>query len=311
MLCCPRPVAAREGPLMTLAISRRSYRYSPFNTIRATQKQREKAQATAYPYAGGGMSKATEGETKKSSIATSSSSGGAGSGIRRRAGATGVRPLQSAAQDREDAKRIFPETLPSGRPAQQNTIAQQLIFQNTKHETSKHSHHVFREAYVEQQNREKALEQLQREAQKRRHSSSGAAASSSSGSASASASSNSGTDSRFFQKIKDYREIGDPDAYASIFGESKTTEKVRTAFWQRQFEEENKDVFLPYERDTRMKRLVPNWFVRYFLRMRDSGGADNLYGLYLCAVVALSLLWFVGIMFYTAPSRTRPLSEVK
>lgn len=274
------------------------YRYSPFNTIRATQKQREKAQAAAYPYAGTAHSKGSEaanGEAEKE-VSTTSSGGG---GIRRRAGATGVRPVQSAAQDRQDATRIFPETLPSGRPAQHNTVSQQMMFGSAKHETSKHSNHVFREAYVEQLNREKALEQLQREAQKRCHSSSSAGAS------------GGGGDSRFFQKIKDYREIGDPDAYASIFGESKTTEKVRTAFWQRQFEEENKNVYLPYERDTRMKRLVPNWFVRYFLRMRDSGGADHIYGLYLCGVIALSLLWFVGIMFYTTPTKTRPLSEVK
>ncbi|EPY36703.1 hypothetical protein STCU_00449 [Strigomonas culicis] len=60
-----------------------------------------------------------------------------------------------------------------------------------------------------------------------------------------------------------------------------------------------------------MKRLVPNWFVAYFVRLRDSGGADHIYGLYTCGVIALSLLWWVGWLFYTAPSKTRPLSEVK
>jgi len=79
-------------------------------------------------------------------------------------------------------------------------------------------------------------------------------------------------DSRYYQDASDYRQIKDTDPYAELFGESKTTSRVRIRFWQKQFEEENKDTWLPYERTNAFLRALPNWPVRYLVKLRDMGG---------------------------------------
>ncbi|KAG5485474.1 hypothetical protein LSCM1_07558 [Leishmania martiniquensis] len=199
-----------------------------------------------------------------------------------RAGAsssTSTRPLQSSAERRKEAKMTFPKTLKSGRPAQQNTISQQLFYAKSANAAD----------MARQQQMDREYTQQMRELQAKR----GAA------------------DRRFFQRMTDYRDIQDGDPYASVFGESGGTQRLRTAAWQRQFEKENESVELPYERTNVLARLAPNWFVRYFVDLRDSGGADHLYFLWVCAFSSVSLLWLVGYLFYTAPSRARPTSEIR
>ncbi|CAM41777.1 conserved hypothetical protein [Leishmania braziliensis MHOM/BR/75/M2904] len=173
----------------------------------------------------------------------------------------------------------FPETLKSGRPAQQNTISQQLFYANP--------------ANAADMARQQQLDWEYTQHMRELHTQRGAA------------------DRRFFQRVTDYRDIRDGDPYASVFGESGGTLRLRTAAWQRQFEKENEDVELPYERTNVLARLAPNWFVRYFVNLRDKGGADHLYFLWACALAAVSLLWLVGYLFYTAPSQARPTREIR
>lgn len=199
------------------------------------------------------------------------------------AGSTRLRPLAAAAQQRKESEQIFPETLPSGRPAQQYTMSQRLFYA---------SHDKALEEVEAQLLMDRRLENETRLLSKKTP----------------------GRDWRFFRKWSDYTEIQDPDPLrgeGKLFKESKAATQLRTAAWQKQFEEENEDVFLPYERTSTLKRLAPNWFVRYFVRLRDRGGADHLYHLMVCGVVASSLLLLVGWLFYTAPSRARPLREIR
>ncbi|GET86289.1 hypothetical protein, conserved [Leishmania tarentolae] len=192
---------------------------------------------------------------------------------------TSTRPLQSSVQRQKEAGMAFPKTLKSGRPAQQNTISQQLFYANSANAAD----------MARQQQLDREYTQQMRELHAKRGS----------------------ADRRFFQRMTDYRDIHDGDPYASVFGESGGTQRLRTAAWQRQFEKENEDVELPYERTNVLARLAPNWFVRYFVNLRDKGGADHLYFLWACALTAASLLWVVGYLFYTAPSRARPTSEIR
>jgi hypothetical protein len=192
---------------------------------------------------------------------------------------TSSRPLQSSVQSRKEAEMAFPKTLKSGRPAQQNTVSQQLFYANSANAAEM--------AYQQQVDREYAQQMRELHAKK------GAA------------------DRRFFQRLVDYREIRDGDPYAAIFGESGGTQRLRTAAWQRQFEKENEHVELPYERTNVVARLAPNFFVRYFVNLRDNGGADHLYMLWTCAFMAFTSLALVGYLFYTAPSRARPTSEIR
>lgn len=198
-------------------------------------------------------------------------------------GGTRLRPAASDAQQRKDSEQVFPETLPSGRPAQQYTVSQRLFYD---------SHQEAAAQVQEQMTADRRLEQEERLLNQKNHK----------------------RDWRLFRKWNDYREIQDPDPYrgeGKLFPESKSTNQLRTAAWQAQFEKENEDVFLPYERTSTLKRLAPNWFVRYFVRLRDRGGADHLYHLILCGTIAASLLLLVGYLFYTAPSRAKPLKELR
>lgn len=204
---------------------------------------------------------------------------GSGSLARSAKDSTNSRPLQSSVQDRKDASMAFPTTLKSGRPAQQNTTAQQIFYANAANAADV--------AHQQQIDREYAQQMRELHAKK------GAA------------------DRRFFQRTVDYRDIQDGDPYAGVFGESGGTQRLRTAAWQRQFEKENEDVELPYERTNVIAKLAPNIFVRYFVNLRDNGGADHLYMLWACAFMAGSSLLLVGYLFYTAPSRARPTSEIR
>jgi len=78
-------------------------------------------------------------------------------------------------------------------------------------------------------------------------------------------------DLRFSKPLKDYREIKDNDPYASIFGERESVSRERTTAWQKQFEKENEGVELPYERNSWLKRMMPNRYVRWAVRIKDHG----------------------------------------
>ncbi|ORC77268.1 uncharacterized protein TM35_002731000 [Trypanosoma theileri] len=118
-------------------------------------------------------------------------------------------------------------------------------------------------------------------------------------------------DRRFFRRLADYREVQDDDPYAGVFRERASVQKRRVQEWQRQFEEENADVELPYERTNVLAKLAPNWFVRFFVDMRDKGGVDHLGYLLVCLLVTVTLLWCVGYLCYTPPSKSRPIAEVR
>ncbi|KAF8303862.1 hypothetical protein TcYC6_0036230 [Trypanosoma cruzi] len=127
----------------------------------------------------------------------------------------------------------------------------------------------------------------------------------------AASASESAPDRRFYRKVEDYREVQDDDPYAGVFKERVGVERRRLKEWQRQFEEENAHVELPYERTNVIARIAPNWFVRYFLNLRDKGGVEHGGFLWACAFVTLSLLWLVGYFFYTPPSKARPIAELR
>ncbi|CCW62202.1 unnamed protein product [Phytomonas sp. EM1] len=199
-------------------------------------------------------------------------------GIRRRKSSLGHRPLQSSIQARKEAEMMFPKTLKSGRPEQLNTRSQQIYFQNPRNA----------EEFLKQQQIDREYVQRMREAEQGKD-----------------------VDRRFFSRIKDYRDITDPDPYAAVFGESASTHRLRTAAWQRQFEKENEDVELPYERTNSIARLAPNWFVRYLVNLRDQGGSDHLYFLVALGFLTLTLLGGVIYLFRAPPSKSKPTSEIR
>jgi hypothetical protein len=118
-------------------------------------------------------------------------------------------------------------------------------------------------------------------------------------------------DTRFYRKMEDYREIQDNDPYAKLFGDSKATAKTRLNAWQRQFEAENAHIELPYERTNVLSKTAPNWFVRYFVNMRDRGGADSAMHLIWFGMFILALLALVCYLFYTPPDKARPTMEMR
>lgn len=118
-------------------------------------------------------------------------------------------------------------------------------------------------------------------------------------------------DARFFRKAQDYREVQDNDPYAGVFGESAATVKTRVRTWQKQFEDENADVELPYERTSALKRAAPNWFVRYFVDLRDRGGTNSLMHLVLFGTALMMLLTWVSYIFYVAPKDSKPTMEIR
>ncbi|KAK7198915.1 hypothetical protein NESM_000858300 [Novymonas esmeraldas] len=272
-LAQPPPSLSRRLCLRLAAITtsvggggqqRRCMTYSTFDAMRRRKAARLHGAEAA---AAGPAPPAAAAATMTSSTTTTSSS------------SSSSRPLQSSVQRRKEAEMAFPQTLKSGRPAQQNTRAQQIFYANRANAAD----------MAHQQQLDREYTQQMRELHAKRG----------------------GADRRFFQRMTDYRDVQDSDPYASVFGESGSTQRLRTAAWQRQFEKENEDVELPYERTNVLARLAPNWFVRYFVNLRDSGGADHLYFLLACGTAAASLLLAVGYLFYTAPHRARPTSEIR
>jgi hypothetical protein len=97
-------------------------------------------------------------------------------------------------------------------------------------------------------------------------------------------------DSRTARNVEDYREIQDNDPYADIFKERGTVARVRLREWRKQFEKENENVELPYERTNPLFRAVPNYWVRFFVKVRSQGFLDPFYlhvgvGMLLCFVM--------------------------
>ncbi|CCW69535.1 unnamed protein product [Phytomonas sp. Hart1] len=201
-----------------------------------------------------------------------------GGGIRRRESSSCMRPLQSSVQARGEAEIVFPKTLKSGRFEQHNTRSQRIFFENSKNA----------EGFFKQQQIDREYIQRMREAEHDKD-----------------------IDRRFFSRINDYRDIADTDPYAEVFGESASTRRLRTAAWQRQFEKENEDVELPYERTNSIARLAPNWFVRYLINLRDSGGSDHLYFLVALGILAVALLSSAIYMFRAHPRKAKPISEIR
>lgn len=259
--------------------TRRTWTYSPLEHVRE-QNRKPRAASASSALPGDHLQRRSS-----PSKVTASSSVSSLTGKERPFGGTRLRPLRADAEQRREAQRFFPETLPSGRPAQHYTISQQLFYQS----------HAAAAAQVEEQlQRDRRL--LEEERQLHR------------------TSLRVKRDWRLFRKWSDYRDIEDPDPLrgdGKLFREAKSTSQLRTAAWQAQFEKENEDVFLPYERTSTLKKLAPNWFVRYFVQLRDRGGADHLYHLVLIGTVTMSLLLLVAYLFYTAPSRARPLKEIR
>ncbi|KAG5506578.1 hypothetical protein JIQ42_06830 [Leishmania sp. Namibia] len=265
LVCAAGPPCASAIPFSLCGLQRRTMSYSTFDAMRR-KKSASRAQGTL-----DGVGSSRDNVDTRVTDAPLGRAGASSS--------TSTRPQQSSVQRQKEAKMAFPKTLKSGRPAQQNTISQQLFYAKSTNAAD----------MARQQQLDREYTQRIREL----HAKKGAA------------------DRRFFQRMTDYRDIQDDDPYASVFGESGGTQRLRTAAWQRQFEEENKATELPYERTNVLARLAPNWFVRYFVDLRDNGGADHLYLLWACAFASVSLLWLVGYLFYTAPSRARPTSEIR
>lgn len=173
---------------------------------------------------------------------------------------------------------LFPTTLKSGRPAQQNTVSQQIFYSNRRNAEELAKQRAIDREYVQRMKEAEAGK---------------------------------GVDRRFFTRVEDYTQIADPDPYAGVFGESKSTQKLRVAAWQRQFEKENEDVELPYERTSRLSRLAPNWFVRMLVNVRDQGGFNHPYYLALAMSIAAFMVILLTHMTHTKPSESRPMSEVR
>lgn len=113
-------------------------------------------------------------------------------------------------------------------------------------------------------------------------------------------------DARYAQRIQDFRQIQDPDPLSRLFGESKNTQKVRVREWQRQFEKENEDTWLPYERTNFLTRSMPNWFVKRIVAMRDRGGLSNSFApVYAFTFIAL-LLTYYKLMYVTETKKADP-----
>lgn len=104
-------------------------------------------------------------------------------------------------------------------------------------------------------------------------------------------------DSRFQQRISDFRQIQDPDPMSPLFGETNHTQKVRLKEWQKQFERENEKVWLPYERTNFATRMMPNFFVRAMVHLRDGGGLGQRFLVGFLVVVLVMLIGFLRSMY--------------
>lgn len=118
-------------------------------------------------------------------------------------------------------------------------------------------------------------------------------------------------DRRFYRKVEDFREITDSDPYSVLFREKASVIKTRMRAWRRQFEEENAHVEAPYERTNPIFRLTPNFWVRYFLRVRDEGGLSSAKGLHLFMFLVFSLLVFYSYKVYVHPDKAKALRNLQ
>ena len=84
-------------------------------------------------------------------------------------------------------------------------------------------------------------------------------------------------DSPFTRKMKDFREMEDNDPYAGLFGEKRSFVRTKVGAWRNQFEKENENVELPYERSGFLTRSAPNWFVKWMIGLRENQGLDFIY----------------------------------
>lgn len=84
-------------------------------------------------------------------------------------------------------------------------------------------------------------------------------------------------DSRFTRKLNDFREMEDDDPYAGLFGEKRSFVRTKVGAWRNQFEKENQNVELPYERSGFLTRSAPNWFVKWMIGLRENQGLDFIY----------------------------------
>jgi hypothetical protein len=82
-------------------------------------------------------------------------------------------------------------------------------------------------------------------------------------------------DRRFFRPVEDFREVGSGDEYSNLFGESTSVARTRLKAWRAQYEKENENVELPYERTNIVFRATPNWFVRLMMGIREQGGLQS------------------------------------
>ncbi len=118
-------------------------------------------------------------------------------------------------------------------------------------------------------------------------------------------------DSRFFRKLKDFREYKDPDPLGAGFYEKKTVSQERIKVWQKQFEEENKDQELPYDRTNLLYRAVPNWFVRRMLKIREEGGLKT-YLVHSCIFFGtIFLCGFLNTFIRVAPSQALKIDSLR
>ena len=102
-------------------------------------------------------------------------------------------------------------------------------------------------------------------------------------------------DTRFSQKMTDFRQIQDDDPYAPLFGERESVTKARVKEWQAQFERENAAVEIPYDRDGFAARIMPNWFVRLTCRLRENAGFDPIFPVLICiCVLSIVSMYYIG-----------------
>lgn len=116
------------------------------------------------------------------------------------------------------------------------------------------------------------------------------------------------TDTRFQQRVTDFRQIQNSDP---LFKETGETQKLRIRFWQKQFEEENAGVELPYERTNVIYRAVPNWFVRGLLNIRDRGGAETMWWAFAVAALFIGAVAVYHFLAYVNDANAKPVHEIR
>ena len=83
----------------------------------------------------------------------------------------------------------------------------------------------------------------------------------------------------------------DDDPYHQLFGERRSFVRTKVGAWRSQFEKENENVELPYERTNRMSKTAPNWFVKGMIGIRENQGFDPWYmfGMFFVAMILVAM----------------------